>query len=376
MGSYVKMERVWEENRFYSHVKMGRFCGKFNLSRGSINEFWDNYKTSDHGCLAERQFDWASMLVVDVDHKEKHDNLKHLYDNKEIYDVIESYITAIRNHTSYLEQNTNLDVVVLTKDPYWKNNATVSHGYHLAFVDIFANKKLRKIIRETAQTHSDVEFDNIEGKPWLMYGCSKKDESRNAPRLSAQASLASGSYKAQYVVRYTEGLSRSRSEISIEEWLSGYTLYDTSEKKIKPTLERALSIFPMGRKETHRCDKRGVNISMELREENKEYPEMSDIETYNQCYRLLDKISSARADNRNDWLAIGGALHNACGGSEEGLNLWIGFSEQSNKFVSGECERLWEGFIDKFTIGTLFYYAKCDRPRRPQGRAGRYKNNR
>ena len=73
---------------------------------------------------------------------------------------------------------------------------------------------------------------------------------------------------------------------------------------------------------------------------------------------ILAELSKRKEwrDDRNGWLKVGMALHDYFGGSQEGLDLWTGFSEQSAHFNERELKKDWRSFQDKprgITIGTL-----------------------
>jgi hypothetical protein len=70
-------------------------------------------------------------------------------------------------------------------------------------------------------------------------------------------------------------------------------------------------------------------------------------------------LSLSRADDRKKWFAVGACLHSI---DVNLLPLWIEFSEKSDKFEDGECEKMWDKFTDEFTVGSLYYWAKEDSP--------------
>lgn len=45
-----------------------------------------------------------------------------------------------------------------------------------------------------------------------------------------------------------------------------------------------------------------------------------------------------------EWIAVGMALHEASGGVEEGLEMWVEWSRGGEKYKEGECARHWAGF--------------------------------
>lgn len=65
---------------------------------------------------------------------------------------------------------------------------------------------------------------------------------------------------------------------------------------------------------------------------------------------MVNELSTARADSREDWLRIGMAIHSV-DDSAAGLAIWESFSRQSEKNRPGECERQWRSFKAEKTGG-------------------------
>lgn len=95
--------------------------------------------------------------------------------------------------------------------------------------------------------------------------------------------------------------------------------------------------------------------------------------------RLRSALNSIPADERDTWLRIGAALHNASGGGADGRELWDEWSAGSDdfdgcpqKYDPADQNRTWQSFdvrrADGVTVGSIFYEAKqygwID-PRRP-----------
>jgi len=74
----------------------------------------------------------------------------------------------------------------------------------------------------------------------------------------------------------------------------------------------------------------------------------------------LEALSPARADDYDEWLEVGMALHSLADDSL--LQDWITWSAQSSKFKPGDCEHKWRGFNPDggITLGTLGQLAKRD----------------
>ncbi|MBE9176781.1 DUF3987 domain-containing protein, partial [Synechocystis salina LEGE 06155] len=73
----------------------------------------------------------------------------------------------------------------------------------------------------------------------------------------------------------------------------------------------------------------------------------------------LAALSSYRADDYDQWLEVGMALHNV---SDSLLGHWEAWSQQSSKYEPGKCEAKWRSFKPggQITIASLSYWAKED----------------
>jgi hypothetical protein len=86
----------------------------------------------------------------------------------------------------------------------------------------------------------------------------------------------------------------------------------------------------------------------------------------------LSALSSHRADDYDNWLAVGMALHSV---SDSLLPEWENWSSQSPKYKPGDCEKKWKSFKRQgVAIGSLAHMAKQDGWRspfeKPSGRGG------
>ncbi|NHC33784.1 AAA family ATPase [Scytonema millei] len=73
----------------------------------------------------------------------------------------------------------------------------------------------------------------------------------------------------------------------------------------------------------------------------------------------LAALSPWRAGSHDEWIHVGMALHSV--GDDSLLDDWDRWSQQSDKYESGECERRWHSFNRSgLNIGSLCYWAKQD----------------
>lgn len=75
---------------------------------------------------------------------------------------------------------------------------------------------------------------------------------------------------------------------------------------------------------------------------------------------LVQMLDKRRADNYHEWIQLGWCLHNL---DVSFIDIWIGFSSESDKYKEGECERLWSTMRNEgIGMGSLRMWAKSDSP--------------
>jgi putative DNA primase/helicase len=107
-------------------------------------------------------------------------------------------------------------------------------------------------------------------------------------------------------------------------------------------------------------------LTAELYNEFGGYPHdpKRDRELAKEC---LPYLSRERCDEYAGWLNVGIALCNIFGGDDEGLDLWREWSQQSRKYIEGDCDTKWDtfgdtGFRRSLTVGSLIMWARDDSP--------------
>ncbi|MBR9840396.1 MAG: hypothetical protein GYB50_21260 [Rhodobacteraceae bacterium] len=76
--------------------------------------------------------------------------------------------------------------------------------------------------------------------------------------------------------------------------------------------------------------------------------------------KVLDALEAITdAEDREEWVQIGMAIHSASGGSDDGFTVWCDWSEGSEKFDETDAARVWGSFKGEgATLGTLYHIAK------------------
>ena len=368
----------------HTHVSMISPMGKFQLNKTNQEKFWDIYCNNIFNATQENEIFMAGIaekpqyylpILVDIDIKKKEEDFKHdipdkLYTDQHLITTIEVYQSVLRNIIEDCNDK-HLTCIVLEK-PLYKTNKNgqqyIKNGFHLHFPYTFISKadhevqllpRVKQRI-EQLKLYKSLGIDNIDNiidksytrVPWLLYGSRK--------------SVDSGTYTA------TTAFNSDCEQVSIEEALRDYKIFDSKEREIpfkqdvKYYLPRILSIIPYGR---NVCEiKNDVGFVLQPAKItpnfNKKYANKSVQENLKISQKLLEIISDDRVDNYNDWMTIGWTMYNISNGCQEGLNLWMDFSQRSPKFKESVCLYEWSKMIKKdMTIGTLKHYAKKDNPK-------------
>lgn len=378
--TFLRNRRTREKS--YSHVLVGHPYGTYALGSDMekfLNLYVENTREDDIHYVAEHPMQESPVLVdVDLSVKKSHieDDLKtrsHIYTLNQCKEVISVYQDTLKE----IVQDLNDDALtcVLLEKPYYERDINgepyIKNGFHLHFPKLFLDRKAQEVyLIPIAQDKLKHTFANLEVKepvdtnsvnvPWLMY----KSRKPNCKPYHA-----------------TKCFDSTCKEIEFEDGLGDYDLPDFTKKnkgskrincagRVHELMARILSIFLYDRTDYYYKTKPSISTPLlkeyELvRSRRREYDQLTVDETLIEAQKLLDMFSSKRADDRADWLAVGFCLWNITQGDNEGLEMWLMFSEQSEKYREAECIYNWKNMREnKYTIGTLRYFAKIDNPER------------
>lgn len=394
ISSYLKMTSSYTNklNKFLAKYKSDTvsithvsICdkGRYTIPRSQLEKFWELYchaiEEDKYLYIAEKPKSHLPVLA-DIDIKieereeEKEGKIKKLYTKKQLISIIEIYQSVIRNIVNECTDE-HLICFVLEKEPRRIENGKktyIKNGFHLHFPYTFLSAKdqelhliprVKDIVREN-NIFANLGFEDstklidtgyVKNTPWLMYGSRKE----NNPYIYALSCV----------------IGANGEEISLQDALFGYKIFDVDEKRIKIKgkekfyLPRILSILPFNRD----ISELKPDLESPLRNtikkispnsgSKKAYKDLSVLELLERAKEIIALIADERADDRNDWMRIGWALFNIGEGSDEALSVWDDFSSRSEKYDKNTCIYEWSKMIRKnMSLGTLSFYAKTDSP--------------
>jgi P4 family phage/plasmid primase-like protien len=386
MFNEPEVEKILKSNYtdgavFHTHVSLVRPKGKFQFGRHTLEKFWTSYMTmiSEQEDpiigVAEKPQNFLPVLS-DIDIKIKEDDLPEdalstgsLYNENHTAQVIEVYQSVLRSIVDNCTPEM-LTCVLLEKEPYFISGYC-KHGFHLHFPYLFLSRgdleshlipRVRDAVREL-EVFADLGIED-SGKTvdeacvknaWLLYGSRKSEELQP--------------YKV------TKVFDANGTEISLEAAFKKYQLYDEKERlipirgKVEKYLPRILSIISYNRevKELKKGLPSPLKKQIEMRSKMVETrTKVTVTEALKLSAKLLPLLAEFRAEDRNEWMSVGWALHTIGEGCSEALDQWLEFSSRAtDKFDEAICVSEWQHMVKKdLTMGTLRYFASVDNPER------------
>jgi P4 family phage/plasmid primase-like protien len=200
----------------------------------------------------------------------------------------------------------------------------------------------------------DVIVDSaiIDRNNWQMYGSRKPDNT---------------AYRVTRILRYDRETATivdiTPPHIAAEDELRFVNLFSMRNKR-EPTpvfIDKAQEIDEYVRHVLPTMDDRRKNklhLQIFSKSVNHRRNYTSDEELNLARQLVADCLSPHRAENYEDWIKLGWTLRNI---DYRLADAWVQFSKFSSKYISGECEKLWNAMrMDTLGIGTLRWWAKQD----------------
>ena len=343
-------EHLVENGKIHTHTSMHNPKAAYYINSSELDIFYDLYQKyindGNELHLTEKRQEFFP-ITIDIDFRYDLETNERKHNEEHVKKIIELYVNEICNIFDLDRDNTDLTSFIFERDEMYKTKGMTKDGIHILFPFIISYPNAQyfirdNIIKKIGDIISDLGLKNsipdivdrsviAPNTLWLLYG-SNKDKPKGNP------------YKLKYI--YDGNLNN----ISI----NGFNNNNDNLTKffsIRDKKENELSII--------REDKK------HLLENNKKKIIKKIINTVgydtSKIRELVFILNEERADNYNQWLELGWALHNIDPNSQELLDIWIDFSKSSSKFKEGECEKEWNrSKSDGLTIKTIYYWAKID----------------
>lgn len=352
----------------YTHTSIGNPKASIYVSDEDYEVFMEKYKgykirgTQLH--LTEKPKD-PSAIRVDLDFRfalhEK--ELQRLYTHHHVQHIVKNYFQIITTYLDVVDDDVLVAYVQEKPSPI-EYKGKLKDGIHIIFPyltvpNAFQHFLRRKVLDDAPNIFEGIPCINlpdnivdeaiIDKNNWQMYGSCKPD-------CSTYQTTAIYKYKGRDEVLETLPELSATAELDAVLLLSmrkPCTAIPYILEKADEVDEYIRVILPMTlnrRKDKLHQQIFGNTINLAR-------TQVSD-EEFDMVRQLVKCLNKTRAENYEDWIKVGWMLRNI---DNRLLKSWIDFSEVSSKYITGECEKLWDKMkLDTLGIGSLHYWAKLD----------------
>ena len=387
VSKFLDRKRVVEQGAPYTHVSFDP-PGKYYIKDQELNEFFTVYCNSlikkIEGLTIAEKPSAVGPFRIDVDLKtpnivkdKKGEPMRYYTENKVkdiiriIHSIIEEYVD-LTNQEEYDadagEDFSPYQCVFLEKPSARIEDGILKDGFHLHFpfffVDSWTNTKIHLELNKRMEiegiwknTPFEEQKEILDSNAsnyntWMLYGSAKK---------------ANGTpYLAKHF--YNPDLDEIKPEDFFAEDMEGrkstakyYLPRFMSIRGIKRATPLKRDILNLRDAEIRAAKRRATQHSVASTNNAQAAQELTML----QQGEIMNMISPERADSYREWYRIGQALYTVSHGGQEGLDMWIDFSKNWDRFKEGECEILWSKMKkNNWHIGWLLKCASQDSPDR------------
>jgi P4 family phage/plasmid primase-like protien len=356
-NNYLKKFKASKSSDF-THTSLGHPYGSYYIQAEDYEKFLDNYieslENGETHHLTEKHR-MISPILIDFDFrynkkKERQYTSNHLYKLINIYtDILNDYI-HLENYKIYILEK---------KNPFFDKEKNITKdGIHIIIPNVITKTNLQLFIRKKCLEkmknifENDIQSENyvhdifdeavIDKNNWMMYGSTKPDKE---------------GYKVTEVYEFSNNkLNKIEETKSLKEYTKLFSIRNKfKETKLKSENNSEYLEFNeiiMDKERERLTNKQILKSSL-----NHKKNETIDIEIIKKLVKILKPERSKFFDS---WIKLGWCLRNI---DYKLLDDWIEFSQKSEKYEEGECEKKWNHMKDgNLGIGTLRYWAKTDNP--------------
>ena len=407
----------------YTHTSIDDPKGSFKIPEESINEFYNVYNRSMmQGTMlymTEKPTD-PSPMRLDLDFRfsiEKDDDgeIIRKYNESHIITILNTYNSLLEKYIDINKFGREWKAYVMEKLKPVENRGKCKDGIHIIWPNVILSHSMQHLIRKhilnvanemfkglsMSNTFEDIiDKAIIDKNNWQMYGSRKPDcESYRVTKVyaytcaagaaggaSGSAGGASGSAGAAGGASGSAGSAGGASGSAGAAGAGGAG--GVLELCITPAPSEELEfplLFSMRNKGNHVTpilpekdveleeyirhivptmdDKRKSKLDFYIfgKSQNNSRNLTND-EDFNMAKQLVEEcLVPTRAENYEDWIKLGWTLRNI---DFRLLDTWINFSRVSNKYVEGECQKMWNRMkSDTLGMGTLRWWTRNDNPK-------------
>lgn len=358
----------------YTHTSIDEPKGSFKLPDEKMSEFYEVYNRAlmqgQLIYLTEKPKDPSPMrLDLDFRFSMQVGDSKQLirkYTDEHIVTILKTYNELL---SQYVESKEPWKAYVMEKPKPVEYRGKIKDGIHIIWSGIVLSHAMQNLLRKhilnvandmfrglpVTNTFEDIiDKAIIDKNNWQMYGSRKPD--CDVYRVSKVYEYDPEKNEMTLLERPT-----AADELTFPELFS---MRNKSDKPTPITHAKEVELEEYMRHIVPTIDeKRKSKLDFYIfgKSQNNSRNITND-EDFNMAKQLVEEcLLPTRAENYEEWIKLGWTLRNI---DYRLLDIWINFSKVSNKYVEGECQKMWNRMkSDTLGMGTLIWWAKSDNPK-------------
>jgi len=294
---------------------------------------------------------------------------KRMYTTEHVERIVQTYAKILHE---YLDAPPEAFVAyVMEKSQPVDYRGKLKDGIHIVWPHLVTNTQFqhwvrKKVLDVAKETFSGIPLTNtyediidvaiIDRNAWQMYGSTKPDcEAYRVTRVlsfdgtdGSVTNITPEHFTAEDELQFVELFSMRNKTAATPIQSSKQAEIDEYIRCVLPTMD----------------DRRKTKLHAQIFGKSINYTRTYTTDDELQLARqfVVECLSPHRAESYEDWIKLGWTLRNV---DYRLIDVWTEFSKLSSKYISGECEKLWDTMrMDTLGMGTLRWWAKQDNERR------------
>ena len=386
-----------EKGQGYTHTSIGNPRISLNIKDDQLPAFFTAYKRAMVGSLplhlTEKPTN-PSAMRADLDFRfvlpSDSVDRKRVYTTEHVFRIAKAYFQILHEYLDAPAEN--FSAYVLEKSQPTEYRGKMKDGIHIVWPHLVTTPQFQHWVRKKLLDNAKKIFSGlplvnlyddvvdvaiIDRNAWQMYGSTKPDcEPYRVSRvfMFEPAAVAgegeAGEGEAENTPVDEDGpgtVIDITPQFAAEDELKFVELFSMRNKNVPtPILESKRQEI----EEYIRCvlptmdDRRKTKLHQQIfgKSINHTKNYTSDDELHLARQLVVECLSAHRAESYEDWVKLGWTLRNI---DYRLIDAWVEFSKLSSKYISGQCEKLWDTMrIDTLGMGTLRWWARLDHEQR------------
>lgn len=359
--------------------------GKYSIPDEKLKEFTCLYAQAllNGKQLSVTEFSTNNYIpvLVDVDIKKiiDSDDMILLYNANHVSDIVRCFIEVFEEILMDVKEE-DLSCFVMERDGYIVTNDSqkfCKNGFHLHFPKVFLTRiqqecilipiVKQKMISKKIQLPDGMTYDTIfdetiykgKGKPWYMYGSTKKEAPQ--PYLCKYMFLGNKTKDVNWETHLLRNEFENKEESLLENCIQFFSILGPDKEEYYRQIDPDVELLQQQddvNSSSGASTKKSPMVDKQIRvyESDSHVDEIVD--------SMLSLLPEKYYQEYDLWIRIGWILHNQYLGTYDGYCRWDEFSKQSvDKYDSERIRQEWSKMrLENYTYATLIHFVKNDNP--------------